>query len=239
MSLPALTNSLVVSVYGTNASDAVSYGLGQVSTGTVITATEWNLLATKVNAERTRRGAGTISISVSSPINHTTFNTMASGIAVAGPASSQAYNTSGTTTVTTYPQATAISTTTATNTGTLIYATNVNALINDINNSGAVCTCNCNYCTCNCNYCTCNCNYSCTCNCNYSDIRLKTDIELIGTEFGLNIYSFKYLADLTKRFVGVMAQELVGTTYEHALTKDANGYYMVDYSLLPVKMIEG
>jgi hypothetical protein len=54
---------------------------------------------------------------------------------------------------------------------------NFNKIINDINNAGAVCTCNCNYCTCNCNYCTCNCNYSCTCNCNYSDERVKSNIE--------------------------------------------------------------
>lgn len=97
------------------------------------------------------------------------------------------------------------------------------------------CTCNCNYaCTCNCNYCTCDCNYSCTCNCNYSDARLKTNIELIGTEGDLNVYSWAYIWNTSKRFFGVMAHELIGTPYESALNKDANGYYYVDYSKLPV-----
>jgi len=35
-----------------------------------------------------------------------------------------------------------------------------------------------------------------------------------------------------------MAQELLGTKYEDALSKDSNGYYQVNYSKLPVKMIE-
>jgi len=60
-----------------------------------------------------------------------------------------------------------------------ITAANINALINELNAAGNVCTCNCNYCTCNCNYCTCNCNYACTCNCNYSDERLKVNVEYL------------------------------------------------------------
>ena len=51
--------------------------------------------------------------------------------------------------------------------GGIIYAQNVNDLIDKLRSAGAACVCNCNYCTCNCNYCTCNCNYACTCNCNY------------------------------------------------------------------------
>ena len=120
-----------------------------------------------------------------------------------------------------------------------IAASNVNNLINDINNSGAACTCNCNYCTCNCNYCTCNCNYACTCNCNYSDARLKENIKLVVTKFGLNVYSYNYLWDKAVTYIGVMAQELVGTKYATALSTDTNGYYMVDYSMLPVKMTKG
>ena len=79
--------------------------------------------------------------------------------------------------VITYSAATAPTGSTAVAAGNLITASGLNALITELNNAGAVCTCNCNYCTCNCNYCTCNCNYSCTCNCNYSDERVKTNIE--------------------------------------------------------------
>ena len=159
MSLPALTGGpdgygkyygfVVTSVYGTNASNSVTYGLGQVTVGASITASEWNTLIGTIDSERSRRGYGSAGISISNPINHSTFNAMASAIAVAGPGSSQAYNSNGTVTVITYPQAGAISTTSQITAGSLIYANNVNALINDINNSGAVCTCNCNYCTCN------------------------------------------------------------------------------------------
>ena len=81
--------------------------------------------------------------------------------------------------VITYPQVAAASGAVSFSTlaGSLIKASHINSLINALNNSRAVCTCNCNYCTCNCNYCTCNCNYACTCNCNYSDEQLKTEIE--------------------------------------------------------------
>ena len=55
---------------------------------------------------------------------------------------------------------------------------------------------------------------------------------------GLNVYSFSYIEDITKTFVGVMAQDLLGTEYEKALSVDANGYYMVNYGMLPFSMIE-
>lgn len=79
----------------------------------------------------------------------------------------------------TYPQVPAVSNATsfAALVGSKIRAVHINSLVNQINDSRIVCTCNCNYCTCNCNYCTCNCNYSCTCNCNYSDEQVKTEIE--------------------------------------------------------------
>jgi hypothetical protein len=70
-------------------------------------------------------------------------------------------------TVVVYPQAAAPSMTYTFTAKDKITAQNINDLITEINNAGAVCLCNCNYCTCNCNYCTCNCNYTCTCNCNY------------------------------------------------------------------------
>jgi hypothetical protein len=122
--------------------------------------------------------------------------------------------------------------------GNKFYASDFSALATAVINAGAQCLCNCNYCTCNCNYCTCNCDYSCTCNCNYSDERLKENIKLIDTNSGLNVYSYTYLWDKTKTFIGVLAQELVGTKYESALGKDTNGYYFVDYSQLPVTFKE-
>jgi Chaperone of endosialidase len=121
------------------------------------------------------------------------------------------------------------------NTGQTIYAQNINDVIDKIIGANNVCVCNCNYCTCNCNYCACNCNYACTCNCNYSDSRLKTNIEQIGTENELKVYTWSYIWDLSKQFSGVIAQELIGTKYESALEKDSNGYYFVDYSQLPVE----
>lgn len=39
-------------------------------------------------------------------------------------------------------------------------------------------------------------------------------------------------------YVGVMAQELVGTAYEVALSLDGSGYYNVDYGYLNVDMVE-
>jgi hypothetical protein len=111
-------------------------------------------------------------------------------------------------------------------------------MISKLNSAAAVCVCNCNYCTCNCNYCTCNCNYACTCNCNYSDARLKTGITLIDTIEGVNVYSFSYLWDKTTKYIGVMAQELIGTKHESALTTDDRGFYKVDYTHLPVNMVK-
>jgi hypothetical protein len=121
----------------------------------------------------------------------------------------------------------------------IVYAANINAMIQKVKTAGAVCLCNCNYCTCNCNYCTCNCNYACTCNCNYSDQRLKDNVEFLRTEGDLNVYSYTYKWNKDKKYIGVIAQELLGTKYESALGTDRGGYYFVDYSQLPVNMIEG
>ena len=122
--------------------------------------------------------------------------------------------------------------------GSYIYASGLNQVIDKIIAANNVCVCNCNYCTCNCNYCACNCNYACTCNCNYSDVRLKTNIEQVGIENALKVYTFYYIQNLSKRFFGVMAQDLLGTKYESALSKDSKGYYFVNYSLLPITFRE-
>jgi len=122
--------------------------------------------------------------------------------------------------------------------GNYIYAAHINSVIDKLIAANNVCVCNCNYCTCNCNYCSCNCNYACTCNCNYSDIRLKTNIEQVGIEHGLKVYTWSYIQDLSKRFFGVIAQDLLGTKYESALSVDSKGYYFVNYSQLPIAFRE-
>jgi hypothetical protein len=122
--------------------------------------------------------------------------------------------------------------------GAKITAKNLNDMITTVVNAGNQCLCNCNYCTCNCNYCTCNCNYACTCNCNYSDERLKENIEHVGVEHGLNVYTWNYVWDKAKRYMGVMAQEVLNTAFCNAVIQDKNGYYQVDYTRLPVNMTQ-
>lgn len=69
---------------------------------------------------------------------------------------------------------------------------------------------------------------------NYSDVRLKTNIKLVGqSDSGLNIYTWNYIDAKygIGTYKGVMAQEVP----DYARTKDAEGFYMVDYSKLDVK----
>ena len=71
---------------------------------------------------------------------------------------------------------------------------------------------------------------------NASDIRLKENIILIGlSNLGINIYEYNYINDPEIRYIGVMAQELLGTQFEKAVTIAENGYYAVDYSKIDVK----
>ena len=67
-----------------------------------------------------------------------------------------------------------------------------------------------------------------------SDIRLKTNIKLIDTIEGLNIYLYNYLWDLETIYKGVMAQELLNTEYSNSVAIHDTGYYVVDYSKLPI-----
>ena len=247
--------------YTGNAVYGVSHNVGGVNNTTTVKATDWNNFVSKISTERVRRGRSSISYTLTNPITATQFNNLRSYIQVSAQfqntpsgatwlTTDSAYNSTGQgenngTGVATYPPATstynapaAPSAATAVSAGGLIYATNVNNLINDINNAGAACVCNCNYCSCNCNYCVCNCNYTCTCNCNYSDERLKENIKLLGKEGDLNVYSYTYIWNSAKTFIGVMAQELLGTKYENALIKTNDGYYAVDYSKLPVQFRE-
>lgn len=233
----------VISRFGTNAgSDAVIYVLSNVAAGQQVTTNKFREVEAAVNQERIRRG------STSAPVVQSRFtglieaadlNFLKNSVEVQGkPLNPPGYNDSNNT-FQFFTQAPAP-------TGDFfgvdpnvnIQADDMNNMILKVQNAGSVCVCNCNYCTCNCNYCTCDCNYSCTCQCNYSDVRLKTNIKLIDVIKDLNVYSFSYVWNTAKVYIGVMAQELLGTKYEHALSKDVNGYYQVNYSKLPVKMIE-
>lgn len=201
-----------VNIYGTPEDDTVSYPINDVTVGQVIGSTKWTELFNNINSERARRGHGAIgNPGFTGVIQASDLNALLGGI--------NYYWSTG-----------------AVNSTYQVTATDINNVIDKIQACGAVCICNCNYCTCNCNYCTCNCNYSCTCNCNYSDERLKTNIKFIGIQAGLKIYTWNYTWDLTTTHKGVIAQELVGTRYESALSKDKNGFYMVDYSKLPISI---
>lgn len=101
-------------------------------------------------------------------------------------------------------------------------------LISRYNNIRQNCICNTD-CACN-NVCSCHGD----CGCNYSDIRLKQNIQFLGTRNGLRIYSWNYIWNETKTFIGVIAQELLNTKHSDALTKDKNGFYMVNYKKLPI-----
>lgn len=63
----------------------------------------------------------------------------------------------------------------------------------------------------------------------FSDIRLKTNIALVGTlSNGLNVYDFDYIWG-GARHRGIMAQEALCIVPDAVITTDS-GYYMVDYS---------
>jgi len=70
-----------------------------------------------------------------------------------------------------------------------------------------------------------------------SDLRLKTNIAQVGTTvFGLPLYRFSYLGS-DKRFTGVMAQDVLAVRPE-AVSRDASGFYHVNYGMLGIAMQE-
>ena len=73
-----------------------------------------------------------------------------------------------------------------------------------------------------------------------SDIRLKTNVETLGVVEGLQTYSWNYIAGtgIEGTYTGVMAQDLLGTQYENALSYDEMGYYQVNYDMLPVDCVK-
>jgi hypothetical protein len=72
-----------------------------------------------------------------------------------------------------------------------------------------------------------------------SDIRLKTDIKFIRkSSSGINIYQFRYIKsqNIKGLYEGVIAQELLGTIFEDAVSINPNtGYYQVDYNKVDVE----
>ena len=72
-----------------------------------------------------------------------------------------------------------------------------------------------------------------------SDRRLKQDIELVGRDerTGLPLYEFAYKSDPSRRFLGVMADEVEAYMPE-AIGEDENGYKFVNYGMLGIEMME-
>ena len=68
-----------------------------------------------------------------------------------------------------------------------------------------------------------------------SDVRLKTDIEQVGTTaYGLPLYHFRYKTG-TERFEGVMAQDVLEVMPD-AVVVGEDGYYRVKYRQLGIRM---
>tara|TARA_R110000803_G_scaffold12293_4_gene35662 strand:+ start:94 stop:1089 length:996 start_codon:yes stop_codon:yes gene_type:complete len=68
-----------------------------------------------------------------------------------------------------------------------------------------------------------------------SDIRLKENISHTGySESGISTYTWNYKGDVTTRYKGVMAQDLL-QDHPQAVVIMPNGYYGVDYSIIDVR----
>jgi hypothetical protein len=72
-----------------------------------------------------------------------------------------------------------------------------------------------------------------------SDRRLKQDIELVGRDerTGLPLYEYAYKSDPSRRFVGVMADEVEAYMPE-AVGESEDGYKFVNYGMLGIEMVE-
>ena len=72
-----------------------------------------------------------------------------------------------------------------------------------------------------------------------SDRRLKCDIVAVGEHeaTGLKLYDFAYKADPSRRYRGVMADEVVQIKPE-AVTQGEDGYSRVNYAALGIEMVE-
>lgn len=73
------------------------------------------------------------------------------------------------------------------------------------------------------------------CNSQKSDIQYKENIHLVGvSNSGLNIYQYNY-KNKKELYQGVIAQELIGTNFENALSLNIDGLYEVDYNKIDVE----
>jgi hypothetical protein len=72
----------------------------------------------------------------------------------------------------------------------------------------------------------------------FSDPRLKENVKEVGVDqrTALTLYEFNYLGD-DKRYRGVMADE-VEMVYPDAVSRDEDGFMMVDYGALGIEMKE-
>lgn len=74
-----------------------------------------------------------------------------------------------------------------------------------------------------------------SCNSQKSDIHYKENLNLIGkSESGINIYQFNYKNE-EGLYEGIIAQELIETEFQDALTKGENNLYLVDYDKIDVE----
>lgn len=73
----------------------------------------------------------------------------------------------------------------------------------------------------------------------FSDRRLKQDIELVGRDerTGLSLYEYAYKSDPSRRFIGVMADEVEAYMPE-AVGESEDGYKFVNYEMLGIEMLE-
>jgi hypothetical protein len=88
--------------------------------------------------------------------------------------------------------------------------------------------------------------WSTYCNASKSDKRLKKNINfLYEQENGIKIYEFEFIddavtnnPDLEGKWIGVIAQDLIDTEFEEALTLEDDGYFAVDYDKISVELIK-
>jgi hypothetical protein len=68
-----------------------------------------------------------------------------------------------------------------------------------------------------------------------SDISFKENITLVGkSPNGINIYQFNYIGE-EGLYEGIVAQELIGTQFDSALSLNEDGKYLVDYNKIDVE----
>ena len=68
-----------------------------------------------------------------------------------------------------------------------------------------------------------------------SDIRLKTNIQLLGhSDLNIPIYSFEFKNDLNITYKGVMAQDLIKMGFDDSVVMGDDGFYSVKYDDIDV-----